>query len=487
MSVAETDSKKLPKVLGPWTALCVVVGGVIGSGIFMVPAKVANYVPNIGGIAICWIVGGLFSAAGALTMAELGAMLPRAGGPYVYIREAYGSMAAFLFGWAELLVVRAGSIGTLSAAFAVYFSQIVKPPLGVSLELWQLGMAVLAIFAVTTINILGTTWAGKVQVVGTGIKVGALLVLIALPIGLNRVDTRLLTPMWPTEFGLDFARGILAAMVGILWAYDGWINVTPLAEEIRDPGRNVPRALIGGMVILITLYLTMTFAYHVVLPLDEIRSLVGQPAAKAVAADYCRTLLGPWGVIAISSVVMISTFISLNGNALTGPRSYFAMARDGVFPAKIAEIHPRFRTPANAILLQSGWAVVLTVLGTMLIVLPEISPTSGVPGPIRKILVQLHREPLYDLLYTYVIFGATLFYMLAIGSVFVLRVTKPDLNRPYLTWGYPWTPLIYIIASFLLLGNTLYEKPVESAGGLALIALGVPVYLIFQRSRPAVT
>jgi APA family basic amino acid/polyamine antiporter len=362
--------------------------------------------------------------------------------------------------------------------------QRLPPPAGIPIELWQLGMALGAIFVVTTINILGTTWAGKVQVVGTVIKVGALAVLIAMPIVLRRVDFSLLTPMWPAEFNLQFAQGILTAMVGILWAYDGWINITPLAEEVSDPGRNLPRALIGGMAILIAIYLSMTLAYHVVLPIHEIGSLVDQPAAKAVAADYCRTLVGSWGVQAISVVVMISTFISLNGNALTGPRSYFAMARDGIFPAKIAEIHPRFQTPANAILLQSGWAVVLTILGTALIVLPEVR-TSGLPEilqkPAARVFSQLHKTPLYDLLYTYVIFGATLFYMLAIGAVFILRAKMPDLPRPYLTWGYPWTPLIYLAASLLLLGNMLYESPVESVGGLILILAGLPAYALLNR------
>jgi amino acid transporter len=475
----------LPRVLGPVEAFCVVVGSVIGSGIFIVPAEVARDVPALGPIVLVWIVGGVFSAAGALTLAELGAMLPRAGGPYVYLRAAYGPLPAFLFGWTEFLVVRAGSMATLAAAFARYFVQIVPPPAGIAAEIWQAGAAAGAIALVTTVNILGTAWGGRLQVAGTVLKVGGVLALIGLPFVLGGHDVSRLTPVWPRGFGVSWLEGMMVAMVGVLWAYDGWVNLTPLAEEVRDPGRNVPRALILGMAVLIVLYLSVTLVYHWVLPLAEVAAAsTDRGAEKAVAAAYCYRLLGRPGVVAISLLVMCSTFISLNGNALTGPRAYFAMARDRLFPAALCRIHPRYRTPANAVLAQGTWAILLTVIATVLIMAP--APVAGTesqwPRPVLAAWAKLNRTPLYTVLYTYVIFGANLFYLLAIASVFVLRARRPDLPRPYRTWGYPVTPLLYVAAALLLLGNMLRQSPTESLAGLALIALGLPAYWAFRRA-----
>jgi APA family basic amino acid/polyamine antiporter len=480
------ESARLPRVLGPTEALCVIVGSVIGSGIFLVPATVAKNVPYMGGIALVWVIGGIFSAAGALTLAELGGMLPRAGGPYVYLREAYGPLPAFLFVWAEFLVVRTGSMATLAAAFARYFAQVLPAPGGVNAVIWQAVAAVVAMATVAAVNVVGTRVGGRVQVIGTAVKVGALVTMIVLPFVMRRADPSRLTPVWPMSFDLGLLEGFMVAMVGVLWAYDGWVNVSQLAEEVREPGRNVPRALILGMAVLIALYLGMTLVYHLVLPMEEIMTAETEKGSeRAVAADFCRQLLGGPGVLAISLIVMCSTFISLNGNALTGPRAYFAMARDGLFPAAICRVHPRFLTPANAIIAQSAWAILLTVAGTALIVSPPPNSASGLPGPILGAWTKLHKTPLYDVLYTYVIFGATIFYTLAISSVFVLRKTRPDLPRPYRTWGYPATPLLYIVAALFLMGSMLLQKPIESLTGLAIVAAGIPAYWFFSRSRAA--
>ena len=387
-----------------------VVGSVIGSGIFMVPATVARDVPFVGGIALVWIIGGLFSLAGALTLAELGAMLPRAGGLYVYLREAYGPRPAFLFGWTEFWVIRTGSMATLAAAFARYFGQLVAAPEGVRTEVWQAGAAVAAIAIVATVNVLGTALGGRLQVAGTAIKVGGIAALIALPIAVGGADPANLAPVWPRAFDGSMLTGMMTAMVGVLWAYDGWVNLTPLAEEVREPGRNIPRALLLGMASLIAIYLATTLAYHLVLSLPEVAaSSTDRGAEGAVAARYCSKLVGRWGVVAISILVMSSIFIALNGNALTGPRAYFAMARDGLFPATLCRIHPRFQTPAHAVVAQAVWAILLTVAGTALIVIPPPEAAGGLPGPIRLAWAKLHQTPLYDVLYTYVIFGATLF------------------------------------------------------------------------------
>jgi amino acid transporter len=475
----------LPRVLGAATAYCVVVGSVIGSGIFMVPASVANDVPFLGGIILVWILGGLFSTAGALTLAELGAMMPHAGGAYVYLRAAYGKVPAFLFGWVEFLIGRAGSMATLAAAFARYFDQVAPPPAGVSDEIWQAGAAIVAIIIVTVVNVLGTERGGALQVIGTALKVGGVAALIGLPFVLNQGSTANLSPFWPSVAAGSWFSGIMTAMVGVLWAYDGWISVTPLAEEIREPERNIPRALILGMATLVAVYLGATLAYHYVLPIEEVAAASQGEGGirKAVSAVYCKRLLGENGVLAISLLVMASTFISLNGNALTGPRAYFALARDGLLPRMFGRINPRFRTPANAVMAQGAWAVILTAVGTALLV---TSPPAGaaLPGPIRSAWSTLQKTPLYDILFTYVVFGEHVFYLLAIGSVFVLRRTRPDLPRPYRTWGYPWTPLAYVVAEIIFLGNTLLSESTRtpSLASLGIILAGLPAYLLFRRS-----
>ncbi|MFO0892244.1 MAG: amino acid permease [Isosphaeraceae bacterium] len=478
----------LARVLGPVEAFCVVVGCVIGSGIFLVPASVAHDVPYLGGIILVWIVGGLFSAAGALTLAELGAMMPHAGGPYVYLRAAYGVVPSFLFGWAEFTVVRTGSMATLAAAFARYFQQIFPPVLGIPPAIWQAGAAVTAIALVTFVNILGTRRGGMLQVIGTVLKVGGILAMIGLPFLVGRGTTANLSPWGPSPAAGSLWVGIMAAMVSVLWAYDGWLNVAPLAEEVRDPGRNIPRSLILGMAALIALYLGMTLAYHYVLPMSQVAEANREEGAteKAIAAVYCRELLGSYGVLAISALVMCSTFISLNGNALTGPRAYFAMARDGLLPRGLCRVHPRFHTPSNAVLAQGLWSIVLTMLGTALIMVPPPDPgatgASSWSGPLLTAWTTLNRTPLYDLLLTYVIFGATIFYMLTIASVFILRARQPDLERPYRTWGYPWTPLLYVVSAILLLGNMLIDPKsrVQSVAGLGLILLGLPAWAYFR-------
>jgi amino acid transporter len=488
---SDENPKTLPRVLGSVEAFCVVVGCVIGSGIFMVPASVAREVPYVAGIVLVWVVAGLFSAAGALTLAELGAMMPHAGGPYAYLRAAYGPIPAFLFGWTEFTIARTGSMATLAAAFARYFNLRVPAPIWCNEKVWQAGAAVLAIAIVTTVNILGTRRGGALQVFGTVLKVGGVLVLMALPFLLARGSLRNMSPILPAVAGSSLFAGIMAAMVHVLWAYDGWVNVTPLAEEIRDPGRNVPRSLILGMATLIVVYLGMTLAYHYVLPMAEVADANREEERieQAVAGVYCRSLLGEPGVLGISLLVMCSTFISLNGNALTGPRAYFAMARDGLLPRGFCFVHPRFHTPSNAVLAQGLWSIGLVVLGTALIVAPP--PGTGQENWLFKPVVDawatLNKKPLYDILLTYVIFGTNIFSLLAITSVFVMRYKRPDLPRPYRTWGYPWTPLLFVAAALILLSNMVIDDQSRfpSLAGLGLIVLGLPAWALLKRRPPA--
>jgi APA family basic amino acid/polyamine antiporter len=409
-------------------------------------------------------------------------MLPSAGGPYVYLREAFGRLPAFLFGWTEFLVIRTGSIATLAAAFAMNFVLVFADPFGMKPGVWQTLAAIAAIVTLTTINVVGTRLGGWVQVAGTLLKVLALVSMIILPFWLGKIDPKLLTPIGSKSYDLELFSAMMLAMYSVLWTYDGWVNAASLAEEIKDPGRNIPRALILGLLALIAIYLGMTLVYHLVLPLNEIRESTG-----IISVDFMRKLIGDRGPTLIAVVIMCSTFITLNGNALSGPRAYFAMARDGLFPRSLCKINPRLQTPANAIIAQAVWAVLLIVAASAFLLIdpPAFVPTlkSARPPLWHSAWQELHKKPLYDIMYTYVIFGGTIFYGLAILSVFVLRVKRPDLSRPYRTWGYPVTPLLYTVASLFLLGSMLYNTFAESIAGLAIVAAGLPAYWFFSRSR----
>jgi amino acid transporter len=474
----------LPRVLGPATAFSAIVGSVIGSGIFIVPARVAEAVPSIGVIGALWILGGLFSLAGALTVAELGAMLPHAGGPYVYLREAFGKLAGFLFGWTEFLVIRSGSVAALAAGFALYFGEVVPAPGGIPRAAWEAGVAIVAMSTLAALNVIGARVGGGVQVLGTVLKVGTMAAMILLPLpflmGVARVEN--LSPMWPDDIDGALGRAMLAAMVGVLWTYDGWINITALAEEIKDPGRNIPRAAILGTLTLIAIYLGVTLSYHLVLPMADVAR---PPEGRNVAGAFFVALFGGPGAWLIALVVMFSIFIALNGNALSGPRAYFAMARDGLLPSFLSRVHPRFRTPAAAIVTQTAWAALLTAAGATFLLIPAPGSDSRLPGWAREAWEKLNETPLYDVLFSYVIFGATFMYALTVASVFILRRTRPDLHRPYRTWGYPITPIVYLLAAGLLLANMLRETFAESVVGLGIILAGVPAYYAMRRRPPS--
>ena len=452
--------------------------------------RIAANVPYISGIATLWIVGGLFSLAGALAMAELSAMLPKAGGSYVYLREAYGPLPAFLFGWTEFLVIRSGSVATLASAFAIYAAQeqLFPPPGGLDPKAWQAILAVGAMATVAVINMLGTGASGWVQVIGTGLKLGSLGAMMVIPFVLGKANTANLSPIWPASLGHGFFASFMLAMVSVLWAYDGWVNAGSMAEEVHDPGKNIPRVLGWGMAILIAVYLGMTLVYHLVLPMETVAAGANKDvypgSGREVAAVFCKTLLGNRGALAISLVVVCSTLIALNGNALSGPCAYFAMARDGLFPRALCRIHPQFRTPANAILAQAVWSITLMVAATAFLLVKPPSE-SAMPVAVLQAWRTFHKTPIYDVMYTYVIFGGTVFYTLAIAAVFVLRWKRPDLHRPYKTWGYPVTPLFYLAASLLLIYNMLSQTPVESCAGLGIILIGIPAYAWFRRERLA--
>jgi basic amino acid/polyamine antiporter, APA family len=471
--------RRLPRLLGLAEALSVVVGGVIGASIFIIPSAVAQEVPFFGGILLVWIIGGLISFAGVLTLAELAAMLPRAGGGYAYIHEALGALPAFLFAWTDALLVRAGAIAAISFGFGIYCSRLIQAPGGLRIEVWQAAIATLLVATLAALNIVGTKVGARVQVVGALVKCGGLCFAIVVPFLFSgRTSVLSLSPWWPTKAGMGIPLGMLAATVPVLWSYGGWEQLGHLGEEVREPEKNLPKALGIGMALVAVLYLSVTVAIHMVLPIREVA------ASDAVGADFFQRILGPIGTYLISVIVMGSAVISANAALLSGPRSCFALARDGLSPKWLSSIHPRYRTPANAILLTAGWSSALVCLsaGMLLIRIPNDGPT--IFRAIGSLSSALRQKPLYEVLVSYAMLGFLIFNALMVVSAFVLRAKHSDWLRPYRTWGYPLTPLLNLLVTIFLLLSMLWTSPFEILSGVTIIALGMPVFLIYRsRSR----
>ncbi|MDM7924712.1 MAG: amino acid permease [bacterium] len=452
----EKTPPSLLRALGPVATVAVFVGSVVGSGIFLVPNTIAGQIPGFLAIVLVWTVAGLLSWAGALSYAELGGMIPDAGGQYAYLREAYGRFPAFLFGWTEFLVVKAGSIAAVAVAFAMYVGYFVPQdlrtayhatvyPLGVAIpEIGVKLVAMACIVLLSAVNAAGVRAGGWVQNVFTFLKVGALLGLVIAIFAFAKPPADVFRPLWPGAGGSDLFRAFGLAMVAALWSYDGWNNTTYMAGEVIDPKKNVPLALAAGSVIVLGLYLAANAAYAYALPIRDIA------ASRLVAADAARVFMGSFGGGVISAAVLVSTFGTVNGMVLSGPRVTYAMARDGVFFSRLADVHPRFRTPHVSILVQAVWACLLTLSGR------------------------------FDQLFTYVIFAAWIFYGLTASAVFVLRRKRPDAARPVRTWGYPVVPAAFILVAAAFVINTLVSDPRDSLMGLCIVCLGLPVYFILM-------
>src|SRR6266851_4559786 len=435
---------RLPRRLGLWSAVAVLVGSTIGGGIFRTPAVIAQRVPAPGLMLGVWVLGGLLALCGALTYAELAALFPRSGGVYVYVREGFGRLPAFLFGWAELLLIRASALGAIATPFAEYLLRSLgldptRPPYDGVVH-W---VAALAIMVTATLNYVGVRWSALLLNVTTTAKYGALalLVLLAFAVGHGNFAHFAETagPVRSGLFGL--------ALVSVMWAYDGWGDLSFVGGEVRDPERNLPRALIAGTSAIIAIYLLVNAAYLYLLPIGQIAR------SPLVAADVAQLLVGRLGVGIIAVVVMVATFSTLLGSMLTAPRIFFAMADDGLFFASVARVHPRFHTPSVSILLTGALGVAFVLARTF--------------------------EQLADQ-FVVAIFP---FYALAAAAVFVLRRRRPDLPRRVRVLGYPVVPLLFVLASLLILGNSLREHPGPTGLAFGIILLGVPVYLWWTRGR----
>ncbi|PYR79901.1 MAG: amino acid permease [Acidobacteria bacterium] len=446
---------ELIRAIGLRSAVLFVLGSVIGSGIFLTTGVMAAALPSTLLLLGAWTLGGVFALTGGLTYAEMGAMFPRSGGVYVFLREAWGPLPAFLYGWAALLVVVSGGIAAVAVGFADYLSYFV-PSLSPASVVWRVPVpwgtwtiaagqlaGVVSLIVLGAINYVGVRSGNGVNVVMTAAKVGGLAALPLLAIAAPRV-TPAWTPIVPAVPHPAAAFGV--AMIAVLWTYEAWYFVTYAAGEIREPERNVPRALVIGILALAAIYISVNVSYFYALRLDEMAG-VARIAERSAAA-----LVGPRGATFVALTVVVSTFGCNAAAILAGSRLLFAMAEDGVFLPVAGAVHPRYRTPHVAIVALTLWSIVLTLSGT------------------------------YEQLFTYVMFASILFSVFCGLALFRLRRTRPDQPRPYHAWGYPVVPALFVIGSIAFVVNTLIERPVESISGLGLLAIGLPVYFYWRRA-----
>jgi APA family basic amino acid/polyamine antiporter len=429
----------LTRSLGLPQATALVVGTILGASVFVQASELTEHVPRIWAVLLAWTVSGVLTLFGALACAELASAFPRTGGVYVFLKETYSPVAGFLWGWAMFWVMHSGIIAAMATVFGRYAAFFV--PLG---DRGIRTVAVAAILAISALNYLGVRRSSAVQTAFTFVKViaVALIVVVGFWVG----------SQLPEHFqqGTAAARvdphNFLLALIAGLFAFGGWHVVTYTAEETVNPERTIPRALAIGIVIVTACYVALNAVYFYVLPLDRVEK------STRVAADVATTLLGAPGGAAISGLVMFSVFGAMTGSMLAAPRVYFAMARDGLAFRWMGGVHPRFRTPHRAILLQAIWASVLVWSGT------------------------------YRQLFTRVIFTEWIFFAMMAGGIFLLR-RRPGYAPAYRVWGYPWVPAVFVVASATIVTNRLVSEPLDSAAGLAMVGLGVPAYYLWARTH----
>ncbi|MCS6852007.1 MAG: amino acid permease [Gemmataceae bacterium] len=476
----------LLRVLGPWTATAIVVGTIIGSGIFKKPQDVADRVPYFGLAIGVWVVGGLLTLLGALALGEVAVLFPRAGGNYVFLREGFGRRTGFLWGWVEFWIIRGASLAALATIFAESLRDVlVNPALrrwlglpvaGNEFGFWPLrGLTVAVLVVLALVNVRGVRWGGYLQLVVTVVKVATLVGIMVLPFAVcwlaapvaaaAQPTTDHWSPIWPEDWAAVSWGQVGAALVGVLFAYHGWMNVAPVAEEVRSPQRNLPRALLLGSGIVLVLYVGANLAYYLVIPRPEMAMMKESP----VSTEFSLRLLGPIGAAVASAAVMMSTFGALNGNLLVGPRVIFAMGDDGLAPRFLAAIHARFHTPSVAILVTATWSAILVLAVALLTELGALKAGKN------------H----FNILTDFAMFGAVCFETLAVATIFVFRRRLPQVPRPYRCPGYPVVPFLYVVVLAAVLVNMFWQQTHEALIGLGFIALGAVVYPLMNSPRIA--
>jgi amino acid transporter len=450
--------ERLSRRLGLWSAVAVLVGSTIGSGIFRTPAGVAQRVDDVPLFLLAWVLGAAVVLCGALTYSELAAAFPRSGGVYVFVREAFGPLPAFLFVWAELWVIRPGAFGAIGITASAYTLRtlgfnpgaVVAAVGPVDIRAEQL-LGACYIIMVGAVNYLGIHRGAILQNLSTVLKVAALalLVLLGFTLGTSAASSGG-GGAGGSMFAQRAAVGLspfLLAMVAILWAYDGWADLAFVGGEVKDPQRNLPRALLIGTGTVVVLYLAANLVYLYLIPIQAMKQ------AELVAADVARLVIGPAGVVVVSAAIAVSTFGTLNGSMMTAPRIFFAAAEDGLLPQVIARVDPRTSAPIGAV-------VLMVVMGVIFILI--------------RTFTQLADQ---------FIIGIWPFYALAVAGVFVLRRRRPEMERPYRTWGFPVVPLLFLAGALLLLGNYLVSETRAFAVDIGIILTGVPAYAILRASK----
>jgi basic amino acid/polyamine antiporter, APA family len=458
----EAAGPTLVRGLGLLDSVLLLASGIIGSSIFLTAKDIAGPLPHPALFLGVWVLGGIISLFGCVAFAELGSMFPESGGQYVYLREAYGDLVAFLYGWMLFSVANGGSIAALCVAAAAYSGQvfpvvsqdhIVVTLAGVVITRAHL-FALLLIAFVTYVNVVGLRWGALLQNVSTWTKFSAMAAFVILGFAIGKGSWSNFNPHGASlTMGLHPAQLISAmgiALIAVFWAYDGWVYITWVAGEVKEPRRNVPRSMVLGVLAVGAIYVAMNFTYLYALPLKEIAQ------HETIAHAAATALFSPRAAIWLSLMIAVSCFSAAATCTLSGARVYLAMARDGVFFKRMAEIHPRWRTPAFSLIGQGIWAALLTVSGR------------------------------YDQLYTYVIYGMVLSYTLTVIGMFLLRWKRPEIPRPYRCTGYPWLPAIYVLAGAAWTLNTIITRPAEAFWGTAIVLVGVPGYLYWKRSGKSV-
>ena len=436
-----SDQPKLKRVLSLLDATMINAGGIIGSGIFMVPAAVAMFTGSASLFFMVWIAGGIVSLFGALSVAELGAAMPRAGGQYVYLSEAYGPGWGYLYGWSAVAVINTASIAAVGVAFSEYL-RFFFPITDVSIK----GIAVATIVLLTIINILDVKSGARFQNVFTISKLGAIFGIIILGLVMEGGSNQNLSPFFSDQSFTKLVGPLGLAMVSVLWTFDGWIFITYVAGEVKNPGRNIPLSLIFCMLIVVTIYLLLNYVLIYTL------GFTGMNGSDLVVSDAASVFLGNKGAAIVTLIILISLIGANNGFVLTSARINYAMAKDKLFFYQASQIHPRFKSPSNALIIQCVWASLLTFTGT------------------------------FNQLITYIIFASWIFYGMSAGAVIILRNKKPDMERPYKTPAYPWIPIIFILFAIFLTINTIIEAPRDAAIGAGIILAGLPMYYYWKNN-----